>query len=101
MTAAQISRQISDPYALSPEQIARFRADGFIKLSHVFDAETLAYYGDEITRLTQENNKYRDVPLEQRDTYGKAFIQVTNLWCKSDRAREFSFSRRLARIATE
>ena len=39
--------------------------------------------------------------MDQRDTYGKAFIQVGNLWRKSDKARAFSFSRRLARIATE
>lgn len=101
MTPSDIRQRLDEPYPLSADQIARFRSDGFIKLSHVLDAETLAFYADEITRLTAQNNKYRDVPLEKRDTYGKAFIQVTNLWCKSDRAREFSFSRRLARLATE
>ena len=40
-------------------------------------------------------------PLEERDTYGKAFIQVGNLWEKSELARQFSFSKRMARIAAE
>ena len=38
--------------------------------------------------------------MESRDTYGKAFIQVFNLWLKSDEARAVSRSRRLAGIAT-
>jgi len=39
------------------------------------------------------------IPIEQRGTYGKAFLQVTNLWLQSALARELVFSRRLAGIA--
>lgn len=92
---------VDQPYALSPEQIARFREDGFVKLKGVFDAATLDAYGEEITRLTLERNPLRDKPIEARDTYGKAFIQVGNLWELSDVVRRFSFSKRLARIAAE
>lgn len=88
-------------YELSDQQIQRFREEGFIKLKDVFDADTLAHYGERITRLTLELNPNKDKPLEQRSTYDKAFIQVGNLWTRSDTVREFSFSRRLARIATE
>lgn len=89
------------PYELTAQDVQRFRADGFIKLRGVFDARTLAQYGAEITHLTLANNKRKDVPLAQRSTYDRAFIQVTNLWRRSDVARQFSFSRRLARIAAE
>lgn len=40
-------------------------------------------------------------PLEERDTYHKAFLQVTNLWRTSDVARAFVFERRLADWAAE
>ncbi|HMK11467.1 MAG TPA: phytanoyl-CoA dioxygenase family protein [Acidimicrobiales bacterium] len=40
-------------------------------------------------------------PLEDRDTYGKAFLQSTNLWRVDDRVRRFVFSRRFARAAAE
>lgn len=93
--------RLETPYDLSREQCERFRRDGFIKLRGVFDADVLAHYGDEITRLTLANDKLRDVPMEQRSTYGKAFIQVINLWRLSETAREFTFSRRMARIAAE
>ena len=39
--------------------------------------------------------------MHERTTYGKAFIQVFNLWLKSPEHMRLSFSKRLARIATE
>jgi ectoine hydroxylase-related dioxygenase (phytanoyl-CoA dioxygenase family) len=89
------------PYPLGDEQKRRFRDDGFIRLPGVFGADTLAHFDREITRVTMENNSLADVPLDRRDTYGKAFIQVCNLWQKSDEAKRLSFSRRLARLATD
>ncbi|MFM8633453.1 MAG: phytanoyl-CoA dioxygenase family protein [Planctomycetia bacterium] len=89
------------PYSVSEEQRKRFREDGFIRLPGVFDRSTLEEFDHEITRLTLERNPLADVPLERRDTYGKAFIQVGNLWTMSDAAKRLSFSRRLAGIATD
>jgi hypothetical protein len=39
-------------------------------------------------------------PLEERDTYGKAFLQATNLWRLDDGIRSFVFDPRFARVAT-
>lgn len=90
---------IDEPYPLTDEQIRRFREDGFIRLPNVFDQATLDYFQPEITRLTLAHAPKK--PLNERDTYGKAFIQVGNLWRMTDMARAFSFSRRLARLAAE
>ena len=92
---------LSAPFALSDEQITRFREDGFVKLKDVFDAQTLDHYGAAITEQTFLHNPKKDIKLEDRDTYGRAFIQVGNLWEKDETVREFVFSRRLARIAAE
>lgn len=89
---------IDRPYELTPDQIATFRLDGFLRLKNVFTAEELAYFGEEITRLTIELNT-QTVPLEERSTYDKAFLQVMNLWEEGDRVREFVFGKRLAGIA--
>lgn len=86
-------------FELTEVQHQQFREEGFIKLKNVFDGPTLGRYGAEITRLTLSRAPKK--PLNERDTYGKAFIQVGSLWTMSDVARAFSFSRRLARIATE
>ena len=38
-------------------------------------------------------------PLEERDTYGKAFLQAINLWRLDDAVRSFVFDRRFAQAA--
>lgn len=97
---ASAAPDIDSEYRISAEQVARFREDGYIKLKGVFSQETLDAYGREITRLVLERSKDTR-PLEERNTYGKAFLQVINLWRHSDIIREFVFGRRLARIVTE
>jgi len=93
---------LDTPYALTEDQIEQFRRDGFIKLKDVFTPELIEAYAPEITRLTMEAAQEKaGVPMDERDTYSKAFLQVWNLWEKSDKARAFSCSKRLARIATE
>ena len=91
---------IDSRYTLSPVQIAQFRRDGFIKLKDIFNAESLHYYGDEITRLTIALNT-QNKPMEERSTYDKAFLQVMNLWEHSERVRDFVLGKRLGRIAAE
>lgn len=91
---------LHSPYALSAAQIAQFRRDGFIKLKDVLSAETLAHYGAEVTRLTIELNT-QQMPLEERSTYDKAFLQVMNLWEHSAVVTEFVMGKRLGRIAAE
>jgi ectoine hydroxylase-related dioxygenase (phytanoyl-CoA dioxygenase family) len=107
MTAATITEPIAHKfteldshYPLTPEQIRFYREHGYIKLKNVFPAELLSHYGREITAKVKELNKNL-IPLHQRDTYGKAFLQVMNLWLKSEVVKEFVFGKRLGRIAAE
>jgi ectoine hydroxylase-related dioxygenase (phytanoyl-CoA dioxygenase family) len=86
------------PHALDAGTIEAFRANGFVRLKEVFSAEELARYAPEIERLTLAKQAR---PLEERSTYGKAFLQITNLWEHGGLAREFVFGKRLARIAAE
>ena len=86
------------PYPLSDRQIDGYRRNGFIKLKDVFNADELAHYGAEITRLTITLNT-QTKPLEERTTYDRAFLQVMNLWEESEVVREFVFGKRLAGLA--
>lgn len=91
---------IESAYPLSRAQIDSFRTNGFIKLKNVLSPETIDRYGSEITRLTIDRCTQSE-SLAERNTYGKAFLQVMNLWEVSDRVRELVLSRRLGRIAAE
>ena len=100
-TLPSTTPQIDSPYALTQEQINRFRDQGFIKLKNVFSADELAYYAKPLTDIVMELNPRKGIPMEERTTYAKAFIQVSNLWQKSQQVKAFSFSKRIAGIATE
>lgn len=91
---------IDSPYPLPSGAVEAYRKNGFVKLSRVLSPETLAQFGAEISRLTLELNT-QHLPLEERSTYDKAFLQVMNLWRSSETVRQFVFGRTLARIAAE
>jgi ectoine hydroxylase-related dioxygenase (phytanoyl-CoA dioxygenase family) len=100
-TAPDIVRQdIEAHYALTEEQKTHFREQGYIRLKEVLLPKTIAWYGDEITRQVFRLNTL-DKPMEERTTYERAFLQVMNIWRESDVVKEFSFSRKLARVAAE
>ena len=98
---ANLEGKLDTHYPLTSADIHRFREDGFIRLPNVLDAEWLAEITPEITRMVDEGNRLKSIPFAERTLYDQAFIQVTNLWTRSERVREFAFSKRLARIAAE
>ena len=91
---------IDTPYDLSRDSIERFQRDGYVRLSHVFTAEELEHFGTAINQATIRLNT-EDRPLEERDTYERAFLQVMNLWEEDDVAKRFVFGKRLASIASD
>jgi ectoine hydroxylase-related dioxygenase (phytanoyl-CoA dioxygenase family) len=91
---------VDSSYPLAPEAIRRFDSDGFVRLRDVLSGETIRHFEPEITSKVIELNTLH-LPMEQRSTYQKAFLQVTNLWRHSEVVRQLVFSRRLARIAAE
>lgn len=91
---------LNTPHALPEATVAGFRERGYAKLSQVLPAAVIDEFGPEITRLTLALNT-QNVPLEERSTYDRAFLQVMNLWQESESVRRFVFAERLARIAAE
>jgi ectoine hydroxylase-related dioxygenase (phytanoyl-CoA dioxygenase family) len=91
---------INQPYQLSQEAIDFYNKNKFIKLKNVFDAETLAYYEEAFTKVVNRMNK-EEKPIEQRDTYGKAFLQIHNLWTEDETCKEFVLGKRLGQIAAQ
>jgi ectoine hydroxylase-related dioxygenase (phytanoyl-CoA dioxygenase family) len=78
--------------------VRHFSDQGFVKLPGVLNPATVTAYEPEITSKVIELNT-QHLSLAERDTYGKAFLQVTNLWQHSETVRELVFSQRLAGIA--
>jgi ectoine hydroxylase-related dioxygenase (phytanoyl-CoA dioxygenase family) len=95
-----VSTILEEPFALSGEQIDFFRSNGFVKLKNVLSPDAIAYLNETISNEVQRLNT-QHLPMEERDTYGKAFLQIMNIWTKSEPVKEIVFSKRLAKIATE
>jgi hypothetical protein len=100
MMLAMSAPELTEAYRLQRHLIDQFRRDGFIHLRGVLTPTTLKRYADEITAKVLDLNTMH-LPLAERSTYHKAFLQVTNIWRETDIAKDLVFSRRLARIATE
>ncbi|MGX1193126.1 ectoine hydroxylase-related dioxygenase (phytanoyl-CoA dioxygenase family) [Metabacillus sp. SLBN-84] len=87
-------------YELSKEQIAAYQEDGHICLRAVASEEEVASYRDAVQQSVQRHAE-KLAPLEERDTYGKAFIQVMNVWEHSEDVKKFVMAERFAKIAAD
>ena len=85
-------------YPLSDQQIAAYQRDGHILLDDVLPAQRVPPYRAAIARTVSERNKETRA-LKDRDTYGRAFLQTTNLWEYSEVVKEYVMAQRFARIA--
>ena len=74
---------LNTPYPVQQEQIDFYQKYGFVKLKQVLDSKTLQYFNSIISKKVEEDNTMT-TPLEERSTYGKAFLQIFNLWAKDD-----------------
>ncbi|MGB3074915.1 MAG: phytanoyl-CoA dioxygenase family protein, partial [Chitinophagales bacterium] len=90
----------NETYSISHEQIDFFKKNGFIKIKNVLTPEELQYMNEVITREVERLNTEQK-SLQERDTYGKAFLQIMNIWTKSDAVKEIVFNKRLAKMAAE
>ena len=97
---SSVAALLQKPYTLTQEQIDFYQKNRYIKLKQVFDAETIAFFNQAISSQVSKMSK-EVAPIDQRDTYGKAFLQLFNLWRENEVVKEFVFSRRLAKIAAD
>ncbi|MEY5068653.1 MAG: hypothetical protein RLZ47_515 [Bacteroidota bacterium] len=98
--ASDIKSFLEEPYDLSHDQIQFYQENRYIKLKHVLNDQTLRFYNEVISEQVHKMNKV-EIPLEDRNTYGKAFLQLFNLWREDELIKELIFSKRLAKIATD
>jgi ectoine hydroxylase-related dioxygenase (phytanoyl-CoA dioxygenase family) len=87
-------------YTLTLDQIEYYDRFRYIKLKEVLNEETLHYFNQVISEQVEKMNR-ESTPLEERSTYGKAFLQLFNLWREDERIRALIFSKRLGKLAAD
>ncbi|MBS1626829.1 MAG: phytanoyl-CoA dioxygenase family protein [Bacteroidetes bacterium] len=91
---------LQHPYLITQEQIDFYEKNRYIKLKGVFNEETLQFFNPVISEQVTKMNTV-NTSLENRSTYGKAFLQLFNLWQENEAIKELVFSKRLAKIASD
>lgn len=91
---------LDEPFLVPAEAVTAFQADGHALVRGLASpAEIAAYAGPIRDAALAFNTEHR--PIEERETYGKAFLQVMNLWRHDQRVARFVLARRFARVAAE
>ena len=92
--------RIEETITVSEQQLKAFRANGHTLTRNLLSgAETDVYrpiIADAALRYNRESRK-----LEERDTYGKAFLQIMNLWRDDERVRQFVLAKRFGKLAAD
>ena len=91
---------LSSEYALAARDISQFREKGYVILRGVLTPSEVEAYRQEIRRATTALNK-ETRKLEDRDAYGKAFLQTLNLRLHSEGVKKLVTCRRLGKIAAD
>lgn len=95
-----MSPELAAAYDVDSELAAGFRRLGHVLLRGVASAEEVSAYRSIILAARERFGAQR-TPLENRNTYGKAFLKGMNLWERDEGVRPFVLSRRFAKIAAD
>ena len=91
---------LNTDYPIQAQQVADFQRDGHIYLPELISPEALKPYRDSIVQWADDFRK-KQKPISERDTYGKAFLQMMNLWESSETVKEFTLAKRFASAAAQ
>ena len=80
--------------------ITGFRTNGHTLVKNILAADEVTAYRKAINDAAYAFNTEKRV-LAERDTYGKAFLQIMNLWEVDDNVRQFTLAKRFAKIAAD
>jgi ectoine hydroxylase-related dioxygenase (phytanoyl-CoA dioxygenase family) len=86
--------------SVSEDVILDFRTKGHALTEQLLPAGDVPFWRAAISEAAYKNNR-ETRKMEERDTYGKAFLQIMNLWEVDERVRAFVLARRFAGVAAQ
>jgi ectoine hydroxylase-related dioxygenase (phytanoyl-CoA dioxygenase family) len=84
----------------TPDEVAEFGANGHVCIRELASAAEVDAFAPSIERTALDLSREKRA-LEDRDTYGQAFLQVPNLWLADPIVKRFVLAERFARVAAE
>ena len=91
---------LNQSFSISPEQRTYFANNGHAYIPGLISAAELQPYRQAILDWA-DDFRAQQKPMAERDTYGKAFLQMMNLWESSETVKEFTLAKRFASVAAQ
>ena len=80
--------------------IDEFRKDGQTLVRGLLSQEEVKAYHEVLVHAAEKYNTEKR-KMEERDTYGKAFLQIMNLWRNDENVKKFVMAKRFAKVAAD
>ena len=97
---ATVLPALDDEIRVPDTSVDAFQRDGHVLMPALASQAEITAYRPVIEEAALDNSK-ETRPLEERDTYGRAFLQIENLWVVDEGVRRFVLSRRFASVAAQ
>lgn len=94
------TRSLNDPVVPGDQIVREFRTNGHVLTKGLLPSPETAAWRKVIHEAAYANNTEKR-RMEDRDTYGRAFLQTMNLWEADADVRQFTLARRFAHIAAQ
>lgn len=91
---------LNNTISITQSQIDEFRNRGHVLIKNILSTDEVKAYREAINKAAYEYNT-ETRKLEERDTYGKAFLQIMNLWEVDEKVRKFTLAKRFAKVAAD
>lgn len=85
---------------INHQQIQEFRNNGHTLVKGLLNPEEVNIYREYIVKAAEKSNTEKR-KMEERDTYGKAFLQIMNLWRSDESVKQFVLAKRFAKVAAD
>jgi len=94
------SVNLDSPTTVPEEQIKQFRKEGHTLTRGLLSRDEAALCREVIVDAADRYNTEKR-KLEDRDTYGKAFLQIMNLWKNDAEVKKFVLAKRFGSVAAQ
>ncbi|HMJ68269.1 MAG TPA: phytanoyl-CoA dioxygenase family protein [Cyclobacteriaceae bacterium] len=99
-TTAITAPDLTTPYPVTKEMVRQYQENGHALCRGLASKDEIEFYRkailDGVNKLNTERRK-----MEERDTYGKAFLQIFNLWRQNEVLKKFVLAKRFGQVAAQ
>ena len=95
-----VDAYLNKQFKIKAANIDFYKKNNYVKIKNILSDKIIRHFNKIISTKVEELNSQHK-PLEKRNIYEKAFLQLFNLWKKNNEIKKLVFSKRIAGIACQ